>query len=377
VLLLLLVGELYGLNTLNKILTNYGVKGNDFQQLWQKLPSKLLINLMNDWLWTIFSEEFTKRLIQSGSTHSRQKLTIVIDGSIFKQWLVGEQFGQYFAKYYSGQYKSAVYGFNVILCGMVIGDIFYPLQFQLRRKSEKDTDVAENILGKVHKKLRALASKERVNLPQLYLSVDSGFRSKSLLAYSEGCEIIYIGVPKINHTVDLDGKKQKIKDLKAEYLEKEEVWKKENPEEEVPFTWRVRVNYRCTSREVTLLFFRLNGSKKVSVIFCTNLDIKAKTMRRHWFERTKIELLFRMIKNDFKIQQITVRTRLGFMKKLAFALVKSVYAQVFTQMVKKSHPRFQRLGFSGIRQKLIFHQIGREWLDELVELDTFCKKQFN
>lgn len=362
------------MNTLNKILTNYGVKGNDYQQLWQKLPSKLLINLMNDWLWSIFSEDFKRRLNQSGSTHSRQKLTMVIDGSIFKQWLVSEAFGQYFAKYYSGQYKSAVYGFNVILCGMVIGDIFYPLQFQLRRKSEKDTEVAENILGKVHKKLRALASKERVNLPQLYLSVDSGFRSKSLLAYCEGCGIIYIGVPKVNHTVDLDGKKQKIKDLKAEYLEKEEVWQKENPEEVVPFTWRVRVNYRCTGREVTLLFFRLNGSKKVSVIFCTNLDIKAKTMRRHWFERTKIELLFRMIKNDFKIQQITVRNRLGFMKKLAFALVKSVYAQIFTQMVKKSDPRFQRLGFGGIRQKLIFNQIGKEWLDELVRLDTFCKK---
>lgn len=375
--MLLLVGELYGLNTLNKILTNYGVKGNDYQQLWQKLPSKLLINLMNDWLWSIFSEDFKKRLNQSGSTHSRQKLTMVIDGSIFKQWLVSEAFGQYFAKYYSGQYKSAVYGFNVILCGMVIGDIFYPLQFQLRRKSEKDTEVAENILGKVHKKLRALASKERVNLPQLYLSVDSGFRSKSLLVYCEGCGIIYIGVPKVNHTVDLDGKKLKIKDLKVEYLEKEEVWKKENPEEEVPFVWRVRVNYKCTDREVTLLFFRLNGSKKVSVIFCTNLDIKAKTMRRHWFERTKIELLFRMIKNDFKIQQITVRNRLGFMKKLAFALVKSIYAQIFTQMVKKSDPRFQRLGFGGIRQKLVFNQIGKEWLDELVRLDTFCKKQFS
>jgi len=151
VMLLLLVGELYGLNTLNKILTSYGVRGNNYQQLWQKLPSKLLVSLMNDWLWWIFGEEFKKRIIQSGSTHSRQKLTIVIDGSIFKQWLVGEEFGKYFAKYYSGQYKSAVNGLNVILCGMVIGDIFYPLQFQLRRKSEKDSEVAERILGKVHK----------------------------------------------------------------------------------------------------------------------------------------------------------------------------------------------------------------------------------
>ena len=100
-------------------------------------------------------------------------------------------------------------------------------------------------------------------------------------------------------------------------------------------------------------------------------------MRRHWFERTKIELLFRMLKHDFKIQQITVRNRLGFMKKLAFALVKSVYAQIFTQMVKKKDARFRRLGFAGIRQKLIFHQIGKEWLDELVSEYIFCKQKPN
>lgn len=332
---------------------------------------------MNDWLWSIFSEEFKKRIKQSGSTHSRQKLTLMIDGSIFKQWLKGEAFGQYFAKYYSGQYKKAVYGFNVILCGMVIGDIFYPLHFQLRRKVEKDVEIAENIISKVHKNLRSLAQEAQVDLPQLYMSVDSGFRSKQLLAYCAAFDIIYIGVPKVNHVSYVDGKRHKIKDLKAQYLEKEAVYQKENPEQTAPFTWRVRVKYNCVDREVTLLFFRLNGSKKVSVIFCTDLDIKAKTMRRHWFERTKIELLFRMIKNDFKIQQITVRNRLGFMKKLALALVKSVYAQIFTQMVKKSDPRFHRLGFAGIRQKLIFNQIGKEWLDELVGIDTFCSKQFS
>ena len=371
--MLLLVGELYGLNTLNKLLTSYGVRGNDYQQLWQKLPSKLLINLMNDWLWCMFGEDFKKRLHQSGSTHSRQKLTLVIDGSIFKQWLVEEEFGKYFAKYYSGQYKSAVYGFNVILCGMAIGDIFYPLQFQLRRKSEKDSEVAENILAKVHKKLRVIALSEAVKLPQLYLSVDSGFRSNGLLAYCKASDMIYIGVPKINHTIEYKGKKQKIKELKAKFVQQEELYQDKHPNSNQPFTWRIRVEYKCLDKEVTLLFFRLNGSKKVSVIFSTNLDIKAKTMRRHWFERTKIELLFRMIKNDFKIQQITVRNRIGFMKKLAFALVKSVYMQRFTQKVKKSNDQFQRLGFTGIRQQLIFHQIGKEYLDELVCTDTFCK----
>ena len=59
-------------------------------------------------------------------------------------------------------------------------------------------------------KLKALADEFKQPMPTLYLSVDSGFRSKSLLAYCEGCGIIYIGVPKVNHIVGLDGKKQKV-----------------------------------------------------------------------------------------------------------------------------------------------------------------------
>lgn len=373
-LLLFLVGEFYGLNTLNKILSSYGATGNDYSRLWRELTCRKLVGLLNDWLWGLFSKEFSKRVVQSGSTHSRQKLTIVIDGSIFKQWLTNEEFGKYFSKYYSGQYGSSVYGFNVLLCGMVIGEIFYPLHFQLRKKEEKDVEVASKILKRVHQKLDDLAVQESVCLPSLYLSVDSGFRSKELIAYCENSSIIYIGVPKVNHVVHQEGKRLKIKDLKAEFEKRESTNKAIDEASEIPFVWRVRVDYQAVGRQVTLLLFRLNGSKKVSVIFSPDLDIKAKTMRRHWFERTKIELLFRMIKNDFKIQQMTTRNRLGFMKKLALALVKSVFAQVFTQSVKKSNPSFQRLGFEGIRQKLIFYQIGKEWLDELIDT-TFCKER--
>ena len=310
---------------------------------------------------------------QSGSTLSRQKLTISIDASIFKQWLTGENFGQYFAKYYSGQYGSAVHGFNVLLCGMSIGDMFYPLHFQLRKKKEKDVEIALRILGRVRRKLESLACSVKVQLPFLYLSVDSGFKSKEIVDYCNDYRIIYIGVPANNNIVLLKGKSMNIKGLKEEYCQQEVLFKEGNNRNSTHFTMRIRVFYKMLKREVTLLFFRLKGSKKVSVIFSNDINIKGKTLRRHWFERTKIELLFRTIKNDFKIQQITVTNRLGFMKKLAFALVKSVYAQIFTQIVKKKSPQLRRLGFEGIRKRLIFSQIGREYLDDLMNSETFCK----
>jgi len=52
------------------------------------------------------------------------------------------------------------------------------------------------------------------------------------------------------------------------------------------FTYRFRAFYCSQDREVTLLAFRLNGSKKVSIIYTPDKQIFAKTLRRHWFQRT-------------------------------------------------------------------------------------------
>jgi len=376
ILLLLLVGEFYGLHTLNSLLSNYDISSNDYQKLWSNVSCQYIISLMNDWVWVLFGQEFEKRLVQSGSTQSRQKLTLVLDGSIFKCWLTKETFHQYFAKFYSGQYGHAVYGFNVLLCGMVIGDIFYPLHFQLRRKSEKDTAVALRMLKKVRAKLQRIADDLAVALPQLYFSVDSGFRSQDLVDYCSTNHLTYIGVPCSRLRVLFKGKSLKINDLKKEFLEREAKWKENNTASSLPYTWRLRGELHCLKRDVTLLLFRLKGSKKVSVIFSNNLSIKAKTLRRHWFERTKIELFFRQLKNDFKIQKATITNRMGFMKKLSFGFIKSIYAQLFTQIVKKTSPQLQRLGFEGVRNRLIFSKIGRSLLDELVECDDLLQIDF-
>lgn len=380
VLLLLLHGQFYGLDTLHQLLRSYGIYSNDYQKLWSSLSCDFLLNLVNQWLWCVFGKEFGKRLSQSKSTQSRQKLTLIIDGSIFKTWLKNEAFGQYFAKYFSGQYHCAINGFNVILCGMSIGEIFYPLHFQLRRKVEKDVDIAARIIQRVYVKLKGLAVEIDTELPTLYLSVDSGFRSKALINLCNGLSIIYIGVPKSNHIVCLDlnqSNKLKIKDLKRDFLEKEAIFldtlETRKTEIQDLFTWRIRVYYNCLKREVTLLLFRLKGSKKVSVIFTTDLNVKGKTLRRHWFERTKIELFFRCIKHSLSIQKSTVAYRLGFLKKLAFSFVKALYAQLFTQKAKKKGHRLSRMGLEGMKDCIIFHQIHKTFMDDLVSKNTFCK----
>ena len=71
-----------------------------------------------------------------------------------------------------------------------------------------------------------------------------------------------------------------------------------------------------------------------------------------------------MIKHDFKIQQITVRNRLGFMKKLVLALVKSVYAQYLTQTVKKTDVYLERKVFNW---SSISRGLSREFGDRFIK----------
>lgn len=360
----LLLGELFGLKSLHQLLASYGISSSRPHQIWQHVSTRDLVAIMNQWLWQLFSPEFVRLVERSGSTHSRENLTLVIDGSIFQQWLPREKLGQYFGKYFSGQINGTTYGLSLIVCGMSIGEVFYPLHFQLRRKDQTEVKLAERILPQIHRKLLRLADADQ--WPPLYLSVDSGFRSQTLINLCHGFGIHYIGVPKKPHVVIYQGEKLKVRDLIPRFEEREAEALSQATPEAPPFTWRIRVQYPCVGREVTMLLFRLKGSKKVSVIFSPSLEIKAKTLRRHWFARTKIEQLFRCLKHELQIQRGTTTNRLTFLKQFAWALVKALHAQLWIQTLKRSHRRLRRIGYLGAQHLISFLQIERQQLDQRI-----------
>lgn len=361
----LLLGEMFGLKTLHQLLRSYGIKRSKGHQLWAHLSTRAIVGIMNQWLWAIFTPEFERLLGRSGSTHSRENLTLVIDGSIFRKWMPQECLGQYFGKFFSGQINATAYGLGVVLAGISIGEVFYPLHFQLRPKGQTEAKVSERILEQVCHKLSRIA--EPSQWPPLYLSVDSGFRSKELLTLSQGYGIHYIGVPTKKHVLYWEGQKYKFEDLIPLFEAKEAAAKAKAAPGDPPFTWRLRVYYRCMEREVVLLLFRLKGSNKVSIIFSDSLEIKAKTLRRHWFARTKIERLFRILKHELNIQQATTTHRLAFLKHFAFGLVKALHAQLWTQTLQKAHPNLRRIGYLGAQNLISFHQIERQELDRRIE----------
>lgn len=357
----LLIGELFGLKSLHQLLSSYGILSSRPHQIWQEVSTRDLVKIMNQYLWRHFTREFQRLMARSGSTHSRENLTLVIDGSIFRQWLSKEKMGQYFGKYFSGQINATAYGFSLIVCGMSIGEVLYPLHFHLRRKDQTEVEVAERMLPQVHRKLMRLASSEQ--WPTLYVSVDSGFRSPSLINLCEGFGFHYIGVPEKPHVVTYQGEKLKVRDLIPRF----EALEAQASPKNTPFTWRIRVYYQCIGREVTLLLFRLNGSRKISVILSPSLEIKAKTLRRHWFARTKIEQLFRSIKHGLQIQRSTTSNRLTFLKQFAFALVKALHAQLWVRTLQRAHRSLRKIGYLRAQYLISFHQIERHHLDQRMQ----------
>ena len=133
----MLLGELLGIHTMSTILSTFHIKSNNLQKLWQGFGYEKIALLANQMSINNFTKKIVELSNKSQSTWSRAEVTIVIDDSIFKQWLKNMPIGGEFAKFFSGQTHSTVYGFRVTLLGVSIGDEFYPLYFYLSSKKEK------------------------------------------------------------------------------------------------------------------------------------------------------------------------------------------------------------------------------------------------
>jgi hypothetical protein len=392
VALLLLVGTLFDLTTLREILTLYGIKSNKYGKIWQKLSHKQVYDLFVLGSRQHFKETFSKLLKQSESSQSRAEITIVGDDSVFKQWLQGrenEENSEFFGKFFSGQYKTTVYGFCVSVIGVVLQGTFNPLSFSLVGKPSKPSTVSPKIekadakqseksrkksLIQLEKQIREvvgfltdLSEGLGVNLPQLYISIDSGFNDKLLLDLCDSLKLIAISVVKMNEMVVYKGKTMnfaKLRDLI--FLRAERRFYRDKSNENKPFSLRLSLFYKKLNRTVTVLIFRFNGSNKITIIFCYDAFIKAKTLRRRFFQRTQIEQFFRMVKHTLKISQSKSDSTHGFIKKVALFFLKAIFAFAFRDYCRKHFRRFKNDSFYKLRLNILHHMN-----DKSILLDLF------
>ena len=388
--LLLLIGTLFDLTTLREILTVYGIKSNQYGKIWQKLSHKQVYDIFVLGSRQHFKEEFSKLLKQSGSSQSRAEITIVGDDSVFKQWLTGSEnaaSSEFYGKFFSGQYKTTVYGFCVSVIGVVLQGTFYPLSFSLVGKSVKpppQTDVEKGIGTKEKNRKKSLIQLEKgikevfgfltdlsealgVELPQLYISIDSGFNDKILLDFCESLGLIAISVVKMNEIVVYKGNTMNFAELRDMiFLRAERKFYRDKSNKNEPFSLRLSLFYKKLNRMVTILIFRFNGSGKITIIFCYDGVIKAKTMRRRFFQRTQIEQFFRMVKHTLKISQSKSDGTHSFIKKIAVFFLKAIFAFTFRDYCRKHFRRFKNDSFYKLRLNILHHFDDKSILTDLI-----------
>jgi hypothetical protein len=371
------LGQLVGLPTLHSILQHYDISSNKHQIDYKELCKKLTYNNIHRIFESVFEQQLLEVLDKmsqkDSSCWSRELVTALLDDSVFKQWHNSQDWSKDFedcyGKFFSGQFRASVYGFKVVTFALSIEGILYPLYFDYVKKAKTKEDKVETsiaIAQKLVKKWGLFVKKAKnksILIPKLHFSCDNGY---SCVALSETCadnELRYISVPKKSHLFDIQQPNGSITHSNLEDWinntfvpaeKKHEIKEAHLPKKEkTPFTYRFRATYCAQMREVTLLAFRLNGSKKVSIIYSTEKSIFAKTLRRHWFQRTYIEQFFKLLKHVLKIQEPRVKTKNEFhLKLLRFAFI-AFHTQKLIKFIRRKFKPFEKFGFITIQRLLI------------------------
>jgi hypothetical protein len=394
ILRLFFLGQLVGLHSLHAILTRFGILSSREQTSYKSICEKLSNKVVHQIFNFFFEAEIRKILVEKvgkhGSSWSRELVTAVIDDSIFKQWQTSadpeKDYEYCYAKFFSGQVKQAVWGYQVVTFGLSIDGVFYPMFLECAPKATDENKankekpshlMAVQFITKWGAFVKKLA-KEGCNLPNILFSCDSGYSS---IVLSDACQehgLVYISVPGKKHLIEYEGKHMSISAWTTsvfEVAEKVHIEKEQAlPDtEKTAFTLRFRAGYKSQNRELTFLAFRLKGSNKISVIYTTDKNIKGKTLRRHWFQRTYIEQFFRLLKHTMCIQLSITTTKHAFeVKVLRFAFV-GLHMQLIVKTVRKATKAFRKKGIGTLRA---FCQSNMEIIGMLEEIlkTPFAKK---
>jgi hypothetical protein len=370
------LGQVIGLPTLHSILQQYAISSNKHQIDYKDLCNKLTNNTIHKIFESVFEEQLLDVLAKMSQKDSccwsRELVTALLDDSVFKQWHNSQDWSKDFedcyGKFFSGQFRASVYGFKVITFALSIEGIVYPLYFAYVKKAkskEEKVETSIQVAQELVKKWGLFVKKANNKgflIPKLHFSCDNGYSSVALSNTCADNALLYISVPKKSHLFDIQlsngsqvhtNLEDWIKNTFVTAEKKHETQEAHLPKKErTPFTYRFRATYCAQNREVTLLAFRLNGSKKVSIIYSTEKSIFAKTLRRHWFQRTYIEQFFKLLKHVLKIQDARVKTKSEFhLKLLRFAFI-AFHAQKLIKFIRCRCKHFDKLGFISIQRLL-------------------------
>jgi len=121
------LGQLLGLPTLHSITEVLGLS-NALQKSKNKIHKSLTMSgiakIYNYFFQSELEQVFADYLQKDSSIWSKVLLTAVLDDSVFRQWLqVNIAPNSAYGKFFSGQFNTGVYGYDVLLMGFNVGTL--------------------------------------------------------------------------------------------------------------------------------------------------------------------------------------------------------------------------------------------------------------
>ena len=174
-LLLLSLGLTQKWSSVKSVSDHLGVNKDKCYNTLKKIPLRTWRKLFESCFKQEVYESVKAIQDQSASTISRSNISIQIDDSVLRKWM-GRA---YFYKWYSGQYKKVVGGYDVVLVSIVIQGRVLPLQFWLMGKTgphKKRPNRAAKLLEDLAKELKT----NGIDISKIPVSADSAYLTSDL-----------------------------------------------------------------------------------------------------------------------------------------------------------------------------------------------------
>lgn len=174
-LLLLSLGLTQQWSSVKSVSDHLGVNKDKCYSTLKKIPLRTWRKLFESCFKQEVFDSVKAIQEQSDATISRANISIQIDDSVLRKWM-GKA---YFYKWYSGQYKKVVGGYDVILVSIVIQGRVLPLQFWLMGKTgpyKKRPNRAGKLLEDLAKELKI----NGIDISKIPVTADSAYLTSDL-----------------------------------------------------------------------------------------------------------------------------------------------------------------------------------------------------
>ena len=317
VIMVLIVGILYGLHNPHQVAQELGIGPKPFYRSLRSLSAAAWRQLLERLMRQAALERLQQFQQCSAATQSRQQASLSIDDTVQKR--VGKALS-YIWPWYSGQLKRVTRGQDLVGIVLRIGNEILPLRLIWVSKQGRGPTSKPVVVLKALQQLKEEFAAHGVDLTELGVSCDSWWISEDFSRELEGLGFLKQVICGKGHLVlETEQTRQSLQEHRRE-LELQPGW----GHEEIP-AQRVR-GRSPTFGQVAVVFFQRSRTKAYALL-CPGRALRTCEALRLWANYHAVEVFWKRLKRWLGLGQMQLPGRDGAWAELALRGLAYVMAQ--------------------------------------------------